>query len=325
MSTEGYPAGPGGEPAATMSVTLAPPAAASMATRRPASPGPRKGFPWPWLDRTGRLSWLKLSVLVAALLPGAAVAWMLAAGQMGAEPWKAAAREIGVITIRMLVLTLAVTPLRALADWPRIVLVRRMLGVITLGYGLAHLGLYAAHMNGDLAKVASEIALRTYLTIGFVALLGMAVLGVTSTDGWMKRLGRRWKKLHRLVFPIAALGLFHFFLQSRAGVEEPTLMTGLFLWLLLWRALPGELRVRAFGLAALVPLAAIGTAAVEYAWYAFATHVPAYRVFLANFDLAAAPRPAQLVALCAVAAVLLPLRVRAGAALRRVFGARAPG
>jgi sulfoxide reductase heme-binding subunit YedZ len=270
-----------------------------------------RGIGWPWLDRAGRLCWLRLPVLVLAMLPGAAVAWMLVAGDYGAEPFKQANRDLGVIAFRMLLLTLLVTPLRGMADWPGIVQVRRTLGLVTLTYALAHLALYVAHMNGRVLAVAVEIALRPYLTIGFVALLGLIALGWTSTDGWMKRMGRNWKRLHRLVIPVALLGSLHFFLQSKADVTEPTIMAGLLIWLLGWRALPAELRVTGFGLCCVAVIAAVGTAAVEYAWYALATRIPADRVFLANFDPEAALRPAAVVLLVGlVAATVPPLRRR---------------
>ena len=287
--------------------------------RRPARPR----IPWPWLDRAGRFSPLKLAVLVLSLLPGAVVAWWLATGQMGGEPFKQAAREIGAFTYRFLLLTLLVTPLRVVADWPGIVQVRRMLGLATLAYALAHLGLYAAHMNGDLAKVASEIALRIYLTLGFVALLGLVALGATSTDAAMRRMGRGWKRLHRLVVPIALLGLAHFFIQSKADVTEPTLMAGFLAWLLFWRALPRELQSSRLALVSLAILAALATMAVEYAWYALATSIPAERVLLANLDPAMGLRPAAWVLLVGLVAAAVPwLRRRLGALLSARLGWR---
>lgn len=297
---QGYRGRARGESAAMTSTAALP--SPAIAVRRSAKPR----IAWPWLDRAGRFSPLKASVLVLALLPGAAVAWLLATGQMGAEPFKQAAREVGTITYRMLLLTLLVTPLRAVADWPAIVRVRRMLGLVTLGYALAHLGLYVAHMNGDLAKVASEIALRAYLTIGFVALLGLAVLGATSTDAAMKRMGRGWKRLHRLVVPIALLGLVHFFIQSKADVTEPTLMAGFVIWLLCWRTLPRELQASGLGLLAVAIVAALGTMIVEYAWYALATRIPAERVLAANLDVLNGPRPAVIVLVTGLLAAAVP-------------------
>src|SRR5688500_3787062 len=97
--------------------------------------------------------------------------------------------------IRSLMMSLAVTPLRRIANWPKLIMVRRMLGVTALFYALAHLTLYTIDLKLDLLRVASEIALRFYLTIGFVALLGLIALGSTSTDAAIKRLGKRWNRL----------------------------------------------------------------------------------------------------------------------------------
>jgi sulfoxide reductase heme-binding subunit YedZ len=282
---------------------------------------PTRLFVWPWLDRTGRLSWLRLTTLVLALLPCLALAWMLAAGDYGAEPFKQASRDAGVLAFRFLLITLMVTPLRTVADWPGVTQLRRMLGLTTLGYALAHLALYVAHMNGQVLTVAVEIVLRPYLTIGFVALLGLVALGWTSTDGWMKRLGRGWKRLHRLVVPIALLGLLHYFLQSKADVTQPVLMAGLLFWLMAWRALPAELRGSGIGLGAIAILSALATAIVEFAWYGLATNLPAPLILLANLDASAAPRPAAIVLLCGLGAAMIgALRCRQ-AAIRR---ARAP-
>lgn len=298
---EGYPrAGRAESPVMTASSPAMP--APTVVVRRNVKPR----IAWPWLDRAGRLSWLKLSVLALALAPGAALAWMLATGQLGAEPFKQANHDAGTIAYRMLLVTLLVTPLRVVADWPAIVQVRRMLGLVTLGYALAHVGLYVAHMNGDVAKVAAEIAQRIYLTIGFVALLGLLALGMTSTDGAVRWLGRRWKQLHRLVIPIALLGLVHFYLQSKADVGEPVLMTGLLLWLLGWRAVPGELRASGLALLAVALVATVGTAMVEYAWYDLATHLPAGRILWANFDVEAGLRPAPIVLLVGLGAAAVP-------------------
>ena len=284
-------------------------ASPAVVVRRNAKPR----IAWPWLDRAGRFSALKASVLVLALLPGAMLAWLLATGQMGAEPFKQANREAGLIAYRMLLFTLLVTPLRVVGNWPQLVIVRRMLGVITLGYALAHLGLYVAHLNGDVAKVASEIVARIYLTIGFVALLGLVALGITSTDGMVRRMGKGWKRLHRIVVPIALLGLVHFFLQSRLDVTEPTLMAGLLLWLLAWRTLPREMQANGLALLAVALVAGLGTVMVEYAWFAFATHVDPWRVVLANLDLAFGPRPAVIVGMVGLVAAAMP-RMRRGLA-----------
>src|SRR5258706_16387156 len=125
---------------------------------------------WPWQDDGGRFSPLKLCVLIALVVPAASVAWRYQAHQLGAEPLNAAIHEIGNWALKLVVLALAVTPLRPLLDWPRVLLLRRMIGAAAFAYAAVHLPLYAVDQKLDLAKVATEIALRFYLTIGFVAL-----------------------------------------------------------------------------------------------------------------------------------------------------------
>ena len=149
--------------------------------------------------------------------------------------------------------SLAVTPARAVLDWPRIVLVRRMLGVSAALYALLHLVLYVADQKWNLVTVAWEIALRFYLTVGFVAVLGLAVLAWTSTDGWQKRLRHRWKALHRWAYALAGLALFHYALQAKINASDAVFWFGIFAWLMLWRALLGPGLWR---LAALAPAAA---------------------------------------------------------------------
>jgi sulfoxide reductase heme-binding subunit YedZ len=98
--------------------------------------------------------------------------------------------------------------------------------------------LYAAQEAWAIGHVATEIVLRFYLTIGFIALVGLAALAATSTDGAVRRMGgKAWQRLHRAVYVIALLGLIHYFLQAKLDVWEPTLMAGLFLWLMAWRGL----------------------------------------------------------------------------------------
>jgi len=262
---------------------------------------------WPWLDRGRRFSWPRMLLLVSLLAPGLVLLAMLADGALGAEPWKAAMREAGSWALWGLLLTMLVTPLRWIADAPKIATLRRMVGLVALGYGVLHLTLYTGHLAWDLRAVVVEIATRLYLTIGFAVLLGLGVLGWTSTDGWQARLGRGWKKLHRLAYPLTALALLHAFLQSKAGADNAVLMAGLFVWLMLWRQLSGRWRADALALALLAPVAAIGAAAVEWAWYAAATNLPAVRILAANLDLGAGLRPAQIVLIAGLAMAALPL------------------
>jgi sulfoxide reductase heme-binding subunit YedZ len=281
----------------------------STATMTTAAP-----IPWPWLDRARRFSWLRACVLAAALAPGVVLLALLAAGEMGAEPWKAATREAGTHALRLLLVSLAVTPLRYVADWPKVVTLRRMLGLVALGYAALHLVLYAGHLGWNLLEVGSEIALRFYLTLGFAVLLGLGVLGWTSTDGWQRRLGRRWKRLHQAVYVLAGLGVFHAFLQAKARADSVVVLAGIFVWLMAWRLLPGRWRADAWALAGLALAAGLGAAVIEWGWYAAATNLPAGRIFAANLGLDAGLRPAQGVALAGLAVAALRLgRVAAAA------------
>lgn len=259
----------------------------------------------PWQDRQGRFSALRAVVLAGLCLPLLPLLWPWATGTLGPEPIEEAMHETGRWAIRFLLLTLVVTPLGRILAWPRLFQVRRMLGLGALAWAVLHLGLYVVEQDVVLARVVSEIAKRTYLLIGFAALCGLAVLGWTSTDGWMRRLGRGWKRLHRLVFPIAVLALLHAFIQAKSDVSQAVLLSALFLWLLGWRALPARWQGHLAALVGLSVAAMLGAALVEYLWYALATNLPAARVAAANLDLTFGPRPAVLAGMIGLGIVAL--------------------
>jgi len=263
---------------------------------------------WPWQDRIGRLSPLKLAVFVACLAPSLWLAAAALLGALGAKPVTAAIHWAGDWCLRFLWLSLLITPLRRIGPsvWGgALIQLRRMLGVTALAYGVLHLILYGVDQNGRLLVIVSEIARRYYLQIGFVALLGLVVLGATSTDDAMRRLGRRWGQLHQASYAIALLGGYHFFLQSKLEIAEAAFMAGLLVWLLAVRLLyrfTKNVR-RPLWLAGLALLAALATAAMEYGWYAQSPALPADRILLANLSLDAGVRPAWQV----LGATLVPL------------------
>ena len=250
-------------------------------------------LPLPWLDRAGRLSWLKLATFLACIAPACELAIAYKLDALGAKPITALIHGTGEWAIRFLLASLAITPLRRIADWPRLILLRRMLGVTAMAYALAHLALYVVDQNFDLAKVVSEIALRIYLTIGFVGLVGLIALGATSTDAAIRNMGPNWHRLHRMVYTIMVLGLAHYFLQAKIDVSSPVFWTGLFLLLMGWRIMkrmnaperPWALLLLAFAAAGL-------TALLEAAWYGLASGVPAGLVLSANLDFSGPIRPA---------------------------------
>jgi methionine sulfoxide reductase heme-binding subunit len=274
---------------------------------------------YPWNDYSGRLSALKLAVFVALFCPALWVMTAFSMGWLGARPTNEAIHQIGLWTIRLIFIALAITPLRAVLQWPRLILVRRMVGVAAFAYALFHLTLYTADQMFDLAKVAAEIVQRIYLAIGFTALLGLAALAATSTDGMVRHLGRRWQKLHRLVYLIALLAVVHYWLQSKLEVWEPTIMAGVYVWLMGYRLLAQWLpwRLAARGRLPLVWVGALGIAAAvvtalgEAVYFRFAYGVDPGRVIAANWMLTAGVRPAVVV-------LGLGLAVVAAGALRGV-------
>lgn len=272
----------------------------------------------PWNDYSGKLSPLKLTVFVALFLP---VSWTLAefaTGTLGARPLTEAIHQQGLWTIRLILIALAITPLRAILQWQRLILVRRMVGVAAFAYIVLHFSLYIADENFNLLTVASEIVKRIYLTIGFAALVGLALLAATSTDRMVRRLGRKWQALHRLVYVICLLGLIHYSMQSKLEQWEPVIADGIFVWLMLYRLAAWKFAVR--GRLPLAWVAAIGAAATVltgigeavYFAVAFAGRVTFATALSLNFSLRTGVRPAVVVfafSLVVLAAGLLRLRL----------------
>src|SRR5690348_6201118 len=272
----------------------------------------------PWRDYSGRISPFKTATFAALFLPALWIAFRFATHRLGARPLDEALLEIGQWTLRILFLTLTVTPLSRMLAWPRLNLIRRMLGVGAFTYIVIHFSLYIVSESYNLGTVASEILKRVYLSIGFVALLGLAALAATSTDGMVRRLGpRRWQALHRFVYLIGLFGLVHFFLQSKLDEWEPTVMIGLFAWLMGWRALAWAFGRRPVPLwsAVLLTLAAGPFIAVlEAIYFHFAYHVTVVRVLMADLSLQTGVRPAWVV--FGIVAVVTGVAL-ARAALRR--------
>jgi sulfoxide reductase heme-binding subunit YedZ len=261
----------------------------------------------PWTDRAGRLSRLKLAVFLALLAPALLLLADALAGTLGARPWDAAVHRVGWWTTLFLIASLAVTPLRRALRWGELMSVRRMVGVTVFFGAFLHLVLYAGQQAWDLPKVASEIVLRFYLTIGFVALLGLGALAATSTDGMVRHLGGpRGQKLHKLVYPIALLALVHFFLQVKNDVTEPLLFSGLFAWLMLYRVWNWKIGAPGTAtLSALALLSATLTAGLEVAIITLKYPVTVATMLEAQFDFAAGIRPVWWVLAAGLAVVVL--------------------
>lgn len=178
-------------------------------------------------------------VFVASLLP---LVWLLCGAfgwldfSLGADPVKKLEHECGTWALNFLLITLAITPLRQLAHLPHLPRLRRMLGLFAFCYALLHFAVYLSlDLEFNFRTLFGDIAKRPYITVGFMALLLLIPLAVTSTNRMMRRLGRRWQKLHRLVYVIAALGVWHFYWQVKRDIREPLIYAGVLAVLLAYR------------------------------------------------------------------------------------------
>ncbi len=182
---------------------------------------------------TARASSYRVPVFVACLVPFLALLWGIFNQDLGANPVEHLTHRTGDWTLRFLLLTLAATPLRRLTGWSWPLRLRRMLGLFAFFYACLHFSIYAVLDLGlDAAFVAEDVLERPYITVGFTALVMLVPLAATSTKGMMRRLGRRWKQLHRLVYVIAALGVLHFAWSVKADLREPLLYAAILALLL---------------------------------------------------------------------------------------------
>jgi sulfoxide reductase heme-binding subunit YedZ len=187
----------------------------------------------------GSVSALKAVVFVAALVPVARLGWALAFDPeaLGANPAEFITRSTGDWTLRFLLATLAVTPLRKLFGWHRLAGFRRMLGLYAFFYGVVHVSSFVSFDHVfEMQEILKDIVKRPFITVGFAALVLMLPLAVTSTDGMVRRIGaKRWLALHRLVYVIAPLGVLHFWWMVKADVTEPALYAAILALLLGYR------------------------------------------------------------------------------------------
>jgi sulfoxide reductase heme-binding subunit YedZ len=182
---------------------------------------------------------LKPVVLLGCLAP---LAWLAAGAagmpgfSLGANPVEEILHTLGKWGLNFLMVTLCITPLRQLTHWPQWMRLRRMLGLAAFFYLLAHFLFYVLVDQGlDVRVVVEDVAKRPYITLGLLGILLLLPLALTSTQGAMRQLGRRWQRLHRLVYPAAILGCTHYYWQVKADVREPLVYFALLAVLLGWR------------------------------------------------------------------------------------------
>jgi sulfoxide reductase heme-binding subunit YedZ len=183
------------------------------------------------------LRWIKVAIWIASLGPLARIGVKAVTGGLGANPIDFITRSTGTWTLVFLCLTLLVTPAARIARAPWLVNVRRMLGLYAFFYVSLHFSTYLVlDQFFDWPAIWKDILKRPFITVGFAALVMLVPLAVTSTKGWIKRLGsRRWTQLHWLVYPAAVCGVVHFWWLVKADVREPLAYAAALAVLLGWR------------------------------------------------------------------------------------------
>jgi sulfoxide reductase heme-binding subunit YedZ len=176
----------------------------------------------------------------------------LAFGGLGPNPVEALLLTAGRWALILLLMGLAVTPLRRLTGWNSIIKVRRLLGLFGFFYAALHLVIYVGLDQGFAwTYLVEDVTDRPFITVGLAAFLLLAPLAVTSTRAWIRRLGKGWQRLHRLVYPAVGLGVLHFYWKVKADTFWPLVAAGIFLFLLAarapWRRWRAQIQDRAGG------------------------------------------------------------------------------
>ena len=162
------------------------------------------------------------AVLALALLPAARLAYGLAADRLGPDPVAELTHETGSWALRLLLASLAITPLRRIGGLRALAPFRRTLGLLAFFYACCHLLVYAVLDQGlAFDFLWEDVSERPYITIGLASFLCLLPLAITSTRGWIRRLGKRWVQLHRLVYVAAIAAVVHFLWLVKADLREP--------------------------------------------------------------------------------------------------------
>jgi len=181
--------------------------------------------------------WMKLPVFVLCLVPLGLLLWNFYRDELGANPIEYITRATGDWTLRFLLITLAVTPLRKTFALPNLIRFRRMLGLFAFFYALLHFTTYIwLDKFFDLAEMWKDVMIRRFITVGFAAFLLLIPLAITSTRGWIRRLGgRRWQWLHRAIYVSAICGVIHYYWLVKSDVRAPLTYAAFLAGLLGWR------------------------------------------------------------------------------------------
>ena len=184
----------------------------------------------------------RLAAWTLGLAPALWLLWRALHAGLGPNPVETLEHQTGLWGLRLLLVTLAMTPLRQLTRRSQPIQVRRLLGLWAYAWITAHFLVYLTFdLEWSAAALAADLVRRTYITLGFAGWLLLLPLALTSTRGWQRRLKRRWQSLHRLIYPAAILGCLHFLWLVKSDLREPLLYLGILALLLglrrPWRAI----------------------------------------------------------------------------------------
>lgn len=181
--------------------------------------------------------WTKVALFLLCLVPLGALVWFGYSLDLTANPLEYITRYTGDWTIRFIMITLAVTPLRVIFNRPALTRFRRMLGLFAFFYGSLHLLTWVwFDRNFQIAGMWEDVSMRLYITVGMAGFLAMVPLAITSTAGWVRRLGfKRWQQLHRLIYFTGVAGVVHYLWLVKSDIRDPLMYAAILTVLLGFR------------------------------------------------------------------------------------------
>lgn len=188
------------------------------------------------LHRFVKSRWFYPAVFVSCLVPALQLGWQVYQGDLGVNPVETLEHATGKDTLALLLTSLCITPARRILGWNRLQRVRRMVGVWSFAYAVAHVSMYVVFDQvGSLSGIVADVAKRRFILVGMLGFVILLALAITSTNGMIRRLGRNWVRLHRLVYVAAIAGVVHFIWGQKVSAPQGLVIhspgdIGLFVW-----------------------------------------------------------------------------------------------